>query len=114
MLASKFRISDAKSFQDVKEKGKMKRFPLFNISLLKRKDEDVSRFGFIVSKKISKLAVQRNRIKRAISEAVRFEMTHVKDGFDVIFLAKDITTKKSTDEIMKTTKQTLSDLDLIK
>ena len=69
--------------------------------MLERGDEAPPRFGFIVSTKVSKEAVQRNRIKRAMGEAVRFELMHIKKGFDVIFLAKQISTKKSTDEIMR-------------
>ncbi len=47
-----------------------------------------TRVGISVSKKIGK-AVVRNKIKRRIKESYRVEYSHkVKDGYDIIFLAR--------------------------
>lgn len=47
----------------------------------------VSRFAFIVSKKIAKKSVVRNKIKRLLREAVRKKLSETKVGFDVVVVA---------------------------
>jgi ribonuclease P protein component len=43
----------------------------FLLQALKRDDDDVARFGFTVSKHTAASAVERNRIRRRLKEAVR-------------------------------------------
>jgi len=45
------------------------------------------RLGIVVSKKCSKKAVERNRIKRVIRESFRYHQHHL-GGFDILFVAK--------------------------
>ncbi|MFA4833808.1 MAG: ribonuclease P protein component [Patescibacteria group bacterium] len=45
-----------------------------------------SRFGILVSNKISKKAVERNKIKRRIREVIRLETSEIKPGFDVVII----------------------------
>ncbi len=47
-----------------------------------------SRIGFVVSKKVSKKAVQRNKAKRRLREAARFLFSQIKPGFDVVIFTK--------------------------
>ncbi len=100
MLARKYTLSDKKTFERIEKEGKVFQSESFGLGIYKREDGGPSRFGFVVSTKISKEAVQRNRIKRALSEAVRFEMSYIKPGYDVVFLAKGISARKPTDELM--------------
>lgn len=46
-----------------------------------------SRFGFSISKRIGN-AVERNRIKRRLREAVRLRMDSIKPGWDIVFIAR--------------------------
>ena len=46
-----------------------------------------SRFGFIVSQKVSKKATTRNKIKRRLRAIARVELPGIKNGFDVILVA---------------------------
>ena len=46
------------------------------------------RVGFVVSKRVSKHAVERNYIKRLLSEAVRPVLSNLPSGWDVVFSAK--------------------------
>lgn len=101
MLARCYSLKGKDSFQRVEKEGKIFQSDSFGLAYLSRGDKELSNFGFIVSTKVSKESVLRNRIKRAMSEAIRFLLTEVKPGYDVIFLAKQRGLKKTTDEIMK-------------
>ncbi len=46
-----------------------------------------SRVGFVVSKRLGG-AVQRNRIKRQMREAIRLQLAALKPGFDLVFIAR--------------------------
>ena len=88
-------------FDLIKKKGKLFQSEDFGVAILNRRDKEKSRFGFVISTKISKLAVHRNRVRRALSEAVRRNMNDVPEGYDMIFLVKKSITKKTTAEIMR-------------
>ena len=45
-----------------------------------------TRFAFIVSGKVSKKAVERNKIRRILSEAVRSRLPIIEKGTDAIFI----------------------------
>lgn len=60
-----------------------------------RNQSDKSRFGIIVSAKISKKAVERNKIKRQIREIIRLQQDKIKSGYDVaVITLPDILGKK--------------------
>lgn len=48
----------------------------------------VSRYGIVVSLKVSKKAVDRNRIKRHISEIIRLRLANIKPGRDILLIVK--------------------------
>lgn len=113
MLASKNRLP-ASEIEKVKANGKLYQKKFFGISIAPGSDPHNSRFGFIVSTKISKLAVQRNRIKRALSESVRYHLFAITPGYDIIFLAKKVLVTVSTNEIMQEVQIALRDLKMAK
>ena len=114
MIASQFRLSGQASFDNVLKRGRIVQAESFGLAYLDRGDDQVTKYGFIVSTKVSKLAVQRNRIKRALSEAARFLTGDVKTGFDVVFLAKPVGIKMSTDVIMREVREALIKANLLK
>jgi len=114
MIASVYRLRGNNSFKEVLDKGKMVQSDSFGIAFVKREDEEVPRFGFIVSTKVSKEAVQRNRIKRALSEAVRFMTSDIKSGYDVVFLAKQRAARSSTDVLMNEVREAIKAAGLFK
>jgi ribonuclease P protein component len=87
MLPRKARLRKREDFNLVYKKGK-----LFSVKILKlfilSKDESLQRCGFSISKKISKKAVVRNKIKRRLSHAFREEYIQLKDNIDLVFVAK--------------------------
>jgi ribonuclease P protein component len=53
-----------------------------------------SRFGFIVSQKISKKATLRNKIKRRLRTIIRVKLQKIKKGLDIILVANPGLEKK--------------------
>lgn len=47
----------------------------------------INRFGVIVSSKVSKKAVERNKIKRRLREVIKKYQQDIKSGFDVVVVA---------------------------
>ncbi len=66
---------------------------------------NLSRFGFIASKKVGKKAVVRNRVKRLLREARR--AVPVRPGWDVMIVARNRTAEAPYREIEKAMKSLL-------
>jgi ribonuclease P protein component len=83
MLPLKNRLKKEKDFENVFKNGRG-----FNENLLRLKiipnDLADSRFGFVVSKKYSKKATERNSIKRRLREITQKDILNIKEGFDVV------------------------------
>jgi len=94
----------------MEERGKVFQFEDFGASFLDREDDEPSRFGVIVSNKIARDAVDRNRIKRALREALRQSLWQAKKGTSVLFLVKTTIAKRSTQEIMIQVREALAKL----
>lgn len=113
MLARQYILKGKKNFERVQKEGRVFQSDSFGISVLERGDAEPSRFAFVVSTKISKDATQRNRIKRALGEAMRYERTRVKPGLDVVFLAKAGSAQKATDSLMAEVREGITQAGLI-
>ena len=87
MLKKINRIGRKKEFLEIKNKGKIINSPLFGASTLVDETGEI-KFGFVISKKISKRAVDRNKIKRRISEVLVKKLDNFKPGTKIVFLAK--------------------------
>lgn len=103
MLASKHRLKKKINFARIEIDGVMHQSKSFGMGIYNRKDKDVSRFGFIISTRISKLAVIRNKIKRIMSEVIRKNIKNIKNGYDVVFLIKPSAVKIEKEELEKET-----------
>lgn len=99
MLSKANRLPLRTEFKRVKSAGKFFSSNSFSL-ILNRKDADVPlRFGFVVSKKVAAMAVDRNRIRRKLTEALRPHLTHLPAGIEGIFLAKPAAGGKSVQEL---------------
>lgn len=107
MLSKKSRLVGASNFTKVQREGHVYQSGNFGMAVVTRNDNDPSRFAFVVSSKVAKEAVDRNRIKRVISEAVRLSLLEIKPGLDVVFLARPTITRVPTSDIMKEVKECL-------
>jgi ribonuclease P protein component len=61
---------------------------------LARNNFKKSRFGFIVSQKVSKKAVLRNKIKRRLRAIVNMKLPKIKNGLDIVLIANPGLEKK--------------------
>lgn len=73
----------------------------FTLSAYRRESGDYPRFGFIIPNKIMPRAVDRNRIKRVLSEGVRFQLSYVSPLFDIVFLPKVSILRAYTHDVMR-------------
>lgn len=86
MLSKENRLKKEKDFEAVFKSGKGFKEELLRVKI-SRNNLNSSRFGFIVSKKYSKKASERNLLKRRMREIVRKNLPNLKKGFDVVFFA---------------------------
>jgi len=98
MLPKINRIKKKKDFEMIFKDSKSFRNNLF-ILRVAQNNLGLSRFGFVVSKKISKKAVVRNKIKRRLSEATRAYSEKIKSGTDLVFITLSGIEKKDFPEI---------------
>lgn len=85
MLSEQNRLKKKKDFEKVFKRGKGYRKDFLFLKT-KNNDLDFSRFGFVVSKKISNKAVVRNKVKRQLREIVRKKILKIKKGIDAVII----------------------------
>ena len=98
MLSRKYKLKKDNDFKKVFQNGKYKQKDFIKIKFLKNNLE-ISRFSFIVGLKISKKAVQRNKIKRRLEQIIQLIFKQVKSGFDIIIFVDKIIIEKKYKEI---------------
>jgi len=106
VLKKENRIRSKKEFLEIKNKGRVLYSPFFGF-LTCQENDDLKKFGFIISKKISKKAVDRNKIRRVLSEVVRKNLDKFKNGTRVVFLTKKEILNKKMIEVEKEVKKFL-------
>ncbi|MCD6271040.1 ribonuclease P protein component [bacterium] len=111
MLPKKHRLKKKKEFERVFKEGKAAKKDLLFIRFLKNNLE-TTRFGFIVSKKISKKAVVRNKVKRRLREAAREMLPKIKPGYDIVVVAQRGIEKLNFFQIKDNLKELLKKIDL--
>lgn len=67
----------------------------------------LNRFGIIVSKKIDKRAVGRNKIKRAFREVLISLSKNMTPGYDMLFIAKPGTLNREKEGIKRLAEESL-------
>lgn len=106
-----YRLRRNKDFQRVRRIGKFYASSLMVLAFLQN-ELNHSRFGFVVSSRLGK-AVQRNKIKRRMREAIRLCIPQIKPGFDLVFIARRPIIKAGYSEITQTSKYLLKKADLL-
>jgi len=98
VLKRENRIRSKKEFAEIREKGRIKYSPLFGYLVANDESSD-KKFAVIVSKKISKKAVDRNQIRRRITEVLNKEWNNIPEGTRGVFLTKKEILGKSLKDI---------------
>ena len=94
MLKRQFRLSSFKRIRGEKSIAS----PLFALRFWENGENNL-KFGFVVSKKIDKRAVVRNRVKRRLSKSIEELFGKIKPGYNFVFIAKKAILEKSQPEI---------------
>lgn len=99
MLKKEYRLRKQKDFDRVF--GKDGSFFSQGFLALKIVPNDLpfSRFGFIVSNKVSKKATHRNRTKRLLRESIRLSWDQIRTGYDAVIIAKADVSDKTFGEV---------------
>jgi ribonuclease P protein component len=84
MIPRAYRFHGRNSLSFAYRRGKTVRGPLCSIRYIKRSSDKKSRVAVVVSRKVNKLAVVRNRIRRRLYEAVRLNLPNFTEPYDII------------------------------
>lgn len=107
MLTKQFRLTKNREFKNVWQRGRGCFLQELGIKAVKNK-LGFSRFGFIVSTKISKKAVVRNKIKRRLREIIRKRIKKIENGFDFVFITRPGIEKLTYQELEKRIEEILT------
>jgi ribonuclease P protein component len=111
MLARKSRLRKRQDFDSVYKKGKSYSCKYLKVYILNT-DLPQQRFGFSISKKVSKKATERNKLKRQLSFVIREELKSLKTETDVIFVVRSIILDLSYDDIKHNVRELLKKANL--
>ena len=99
MLLKQNRLAKKKDFENVFKKGRGAKQGFLFLKFIPSKF-NYTRFAFVVSQKVSKKAVQRNKIRRYLREMVRTKMVQIKKGFDCVLVVFPGFEKKGAEEAL--------------
>lgn len=114
MLAKIYHLTEQQDFDLVRKKGKITHSTNFTLSVLKREEGDAPRFGFVIPNKVVPKATDRNRIKRVLSEGIRFQISSLIPLVDCVFLPKPPILKAYTADIMKEVAESFKKAKIVK
>lgn len=86
MLKKTNRIKNKKDFEKIFKKGKGFKEDFLILKIVEN-NLKTSRFGIIVSQKVSKKATIRNKLKRRLGELIRINLNKIKKGIDGALIA---------------------------
>ena len=102
MLPQAYRLPLKTELSHLKKDGQIFQGKFFGLLLdPKQNQKNSSRFGMIVSNKIAKKAVVRNKIRRLLSESLMFFLPQIKKNQDGVFLAKKTVIEADSTQIKK-------------
>ena len=112
MLPKANRLTKKKDFDLVFKNGQSLKKDFLICKVLKNQLQE-SRFGFVVSKKISNKATIRNAVKRRLRKAVLDELAHIKKAADVVIITLPGAQNREFAQVKKTAGEILKKAGLI-
>lgn len=100
MLAKRYRFHSRGGVNFTYKNGKTIRTPKISLVFAKN-SRNHQRFAVVISKKVIKSAVGRNRVRRRVYEAIRLNLPEFKDKKDCIFVIYSKTIKEMSFEELK-------------
>lgn len=113
MLPQDSRLQNEKEIERVYKKGKSFKEDFLVLKVVKNSLAK-SRFAFIVSQKVSKKAVARNKVKRRLRETIKKQTKIISSGFDNLVIARSEAVERNFPEIEKVLIKLLKRAKLIK
>ena len=95
-----YRLQKSSDFKTLSVYGKTIKKQLFIVSYGQQQKTSNVRLGIIVSKRCSKRAVDRNRIKRIIRESFRLNKEQL-DCYDIVIISRKLAVTASNEELFK-------------
>ena len=86
MISTLYRFHGHNSLRYVYSNGKAQRSQLFTVKYVPNTHRKNPRFSIVVSKKVIKSAVGRNRIRRRLYEYVRVNLPRLTGVYDVVII----------------------------
>ncbi len=100
MLPKEFRLHKDKDIKGLAKTGQTFFLPEFTIKYQKQDNQDL-KIGFVVSTKVDKRAVARNKLKRQMRQAVHDKIKDIKKGYFILIIAKKKALELDFDTIAK-------------
>ncbi len=79
----------------------------------KKNNLSYNRIAFLASKKVGN-SVERNRARRLMKENYRFLKSHIKNGYDIVFIARNSINGKKAYDVEKSMKNAVNKAKLYK
>ena len=95
MLARRFRLVSPRDFALIYKTSRRRTSRYFLIRLARGRSP-VTRLAVVVSTKVSKRAVVRNRLKRQVRAVARELLPNLPTGWDIIITVRQVVTDRST------------------
>lgn len=115
MLSSTHRFHGHGSLRYVYKNGQAVRSHFMTIKTTANPRRSHSRFAIVISKKVLKSAVGRNRIRRRLYEVMRAELPHIKKPHDVVLMVfSSELIAMTSDELVSTVHQLFDQAGLYK
>ncbi|PZV14739.1 MAG: ribonuclease P protein component [Pseudanabaena sp.] len=108
MLPNQNRLRRREDFAKVYAKGDRYRGSYLNLRILFDINDPLTKIGIVVSKKVSKLAVTRNRFKRQLRAILRQLLSQLKDGLQIVVTVTTVQSKPSYQELWDDLKNLLA------
>lgn len=102
MLPKENRLKKRKAIACVLKKGRGFKEGFLFLKLIGNNLKE-SRFGFVISRRVSKKAVIRNMLKRRLSEIIRLNLPKIKHGADGVFIPSSGLADKNFQEMAEIT-----------